>query len=135
MRILAALILVLFSASPRASAGELTYRWNTDEVMRYRVRAFVVAPSVLRFMAARNVTARAEDIALAMELNCKAEQPQKRTQSWRCSTHRVELGGKAWEGEQKKLAQVRYDLRGSPSVWVTVPKAHQYRDRYQIKKR
>ena len=103
MRILAALVLVLFSASPRASAGELTYRWTPDEVMHYRIQAFIVAPSVLRFMAARNVAARAEDIALAMELDCRAEPPKKRTQSWRCSIHRVELGGKAWEGEQEKL--------------------------------
>jgi len=103
MRIFAALVFVLFSASPRASAGELAYQWTPNEVMHYRIQAFVVAPSVLRFMAARNVTARAEDIALAMELDCKVDPPQKRTQSWRCSTHRVELGGKAWEGEQEKL--------------------------------
>ena len=76
MRILTALVLVLFSASPRASAGELAYRWTTDEVMHYRVQAFVVAPSVLRFMAARNVTARAEDVALALELDCKADPPK-----------------------------------------------------------
>jgi hypothetical protein len=103
MRILAALVLVLFSASSRASAGELAYRWTPDTVMHYRIQAFVVAPSVLRFMAARNVTARAEDVALAMELDCKADAPTKRTLSWRCSTHRVELGGKAWEGEQEEL--------------------------------
>ena len=103
MRILTALVLVLFSASPRASAGELAYRWTTDEVMHYRVQAFVVAPSVLRFMAARNVTARAEDVALALELDCKADPPKKRTRSWHCATHQVELGGKAWEGEQEEL--------------------------------
>jgi hypothetical protein len=103
MRILAALVLVLFSASPRAFAGELAYRWTPDEVMHYRIQAFVVAPSVLRFMAARNVTARAEDIALAMELDCTADLPKRRTRSWHCSTHRVELGGKAWEGEQEEL--------------------------------
>ncbi len=103
MRILPALVFFLFSASPRASAGELAHQWTPEEVMHYRVQAFVVAPSVLRFMATRNETARAEEVALAMELDCTVGLPKKRTRSWQCTTHRVELGGKAWEGEQARL--------------------------------
>ena len=72
-------ILLLLSASAlfqvNAFAGDLSYKWETGEVLRYRVQAYVVAPSVLQFIAARNATARAEEIALALELECTAQPP------------------------------------------------------------
>jgi len=100
-------ILLLLSASAlfqgNAFAGELSYKWEAGEIMRYRVQAYVVAPRVLQFIAARNDTARAEEIALALELECTAQPPGKKTLKWRCIPHRSELGGVAWSGEQERL--------------------------------
>ncbi len=98
------LLLCSLGLAPRAQASEiLAYSWPLDQELHYRIQAYINAPRALHFWASQNLDARVIELTMAMEVNCQAQEPSRRSQEWECTVRRVELGGLAFEGEQEDL--------------------------------
>jgi hypothetical protein len=101
MRCLAALL--LFAIPSVALAQDLTWRWHEQEVVSYRIQTYMqFRYGELRLIAAKNIDARIEDLALGIETDCRSVSLTRRTQALECRIRKAELGLTALPAEQEK---------------------------------
>lgn len=107
----AALTMPAMAATPTTpeamGPGSLTYAWDTNAPQHYRAQMFLSMPgSIIQLISHQNNDARVIELTLAMLMVCDTTDVQPKSVKVDCDVHRVEMGGVAVQGEQKKMLDI-----------------------------
>lgn len=98
-------LLWLSLASTPAHAAVLEWRWAQDAPVQLHAETFINTPVGAHFRAASNVDARALSVGIVADLSCTGSEEKKGT-AVVCTISKIDLEGRAFDGEQAKLDDV-----------------------------
>ena len=99
-------MLALLVALNSAQAGDLQYKWPTDEPLHYRIQVAMEFPYTIHMIGTANTDARIGGIGMVWLVECQAEEPQKKTQAMNCDVVRVEMAGQALARDQSDADKI-----------------------------
>ena len=98
-------IALLAAVTSLVAAEGLEWAWVKPEPVRYHTETLINIPRGAMFRADANLEARALTVSLAGDVSCRGQAQGKSTKLI-CTVEKMEVVGKAFDGEQERLDKV-----------------------------